>query len=91
MEYQSDEEQFGEEFIKDTGCELLENGHHLYGYIPDEGYNPHSMEEDGTYPEQLIWTYDNLPEEGLHEDLYTTIVELVCVSDRIFQLGSEEF
>ena len=69
-EYESDEERFGEEFMDDTVFEQLDNNHCLYRYVPDEGYNPHSMEEDGTYPEELTWTYKDLPEEGLHEDRY---------------------
>ena len=52
-EYEPDEEWWGEEFIKDTSCEKLDNNHCLYGYVPDVGYNPHSMEEDDTYPEEL--------------------------------------
>ena len=54
-EYDSEEERFGEDFKDDTVFEPLDNNnnHRLHGYVPDEGYNPHSMEEDGTYPEEL--------------------------------------
>ncbi len=69
-EYESEEERFGEDMLVDNDCEELDNIHRLYGYLPDEGYNPTSMEEDGNYPEELTWTYEDLPAEGLHEDLY---------------------
>jgi len=69
-EYDSEDDRFREEFIDETACEPLDNNHHLYGYVPDEGYNPHSMEEDGTYPEEFTWTYEDPPEDGLNEDLY---------------------
>ena len=63
-EYDSEEERFGEDFIDDTVFESLDNNHRLYGYVPDEGYNPHSMEEDGSYPEELTWTYEDPPDRG---------------------------
>jgi hypothetical protein len=73
-EYDSEEEQFGEDVIDNTVFEPLDNNHRLYGYVPDEGYNPHSMEEDGTYPEEFTWTYEDPPEDGLNEDLYRPLL-----------------
>ena len=67
--YNSYEESYREEFIEDTDVDELGNNHHLHEYLPDEGYNPESMEEDGYYPEKLTWSYEDLPTEGLHEDL----------------------
>jgi len=68
--YDSDEECYGEEFIEDNDVDELGNNHHLHGYLPDEGYNPECMEEDGDYPEKLKRSYEDLPAEGLYEDLY---------------------
>ncbi len=42
----------------------------LYGYLPDETYDPTSMEEDGAYPEELHFTYENVPPEGIQDHLY---------------------
>lgn len=33
----------------------------LYGYIQDDGYVSECMEEDGVYPEELAWTYGEIP------------------------------
>ena len=46
----SDEECYGEEFIKDNDVDELGNNHCLHGYLPDEGYIPESTEEDDDYP-----------------------------------------
>ena len=46
-EYESEDERFGEDMLVDNDCEELDNIHRLYRYLPDEGYNPTSMEEDG--------------------------------------------
>ena len=32
----------------------------LHGYLPDASYNPASMEEDGTYPQELNWSYSDV-------------------------------
>ena len=32
----------------------------LHGYLPDASYNPASMEEDGTYPQELNWLYSDV-------------------------------
>jgi hypothetical protein len=69
-DYDSAEEQIGEEMLDDTGSGELNAAHHLYGYLPDDTYNPESMEEDGTYPEDFIWTYQDLPPKGINEDRY---------------------
>ena len=42
----------------------------LYGYLPDDNYNPANMEEDGTYPEELHFTYEDIPPEGIQDHLY---------------------
>ena len=42
----------------------------LYGYLPDESYNPSSMEEDGAYSEELQFTYEDIPPEGIQDHLY---------------------
>lgn len=34
----------------------------LHGYLPDEAYNLSRMEDNGEYPEELNWTYDNIPQ-----------------------------
>jgi hypothetical protein len=57
------------EFI-DANEELIGESELLEGYSPDSSYNPTSMEEDGLYPNQLQWKYEDLPENGLEEDIY---------------------
>jgi hypothetical protein len=42
----------------------------LHGYVPDDGYNPSGMEEDGVYPEALSWTYGEVPQDGINENYY---------------------
>ena len=32
----------------------------LHGHLPDASYNPASMEEDGTYPQELNWSYSDV-------------------------------
>ncbi len=32
----------------------------LHGYRPDASYNPASMEEDGTFPQDLNWSYSDI-------------------------------
>ena len=39
--------------------ELYENDP-LFSYLPDNGYNPDSMKQDGFYPENLSWGYGDL-------------------------------
>eukprot|EP00804_Cyclotella_cryptica_P002240 CCRYP_019741-RA/>CCRYP_019741-RA protein AED:0.59 eAED:0.51 QI:0/0/0/0.33/0/0.33/3/0/370 len=65
------------EFI-DANEELIGESELLEGYLPDSSYNPTTMEEDGLYPNQqdglypnqLQWKYEDLPENGLEEDIY---------------------
>jgi hypothetical protein len=68
--YDSDEERYGEEFVDDNEGEELGNNDRLHGYLPDGNYVAESTEEDGRYPEELTWSYEDLPTEGLNEDLY---------------------
>lgn len=42
----------------------------LHGYSHDESYNPSEMEAYGVYPEELTWSYDEVPAEGIHENYY---------------------
>ena len=69
--YDSEEEKYGEEFVDDNEGDEMGNNDCRHGYLPDEGYVPENMEEDGCYPEKLAWSYKDLPTEGLNEDLYT--------------------
>ena len=32
--------------------------------------DPTSMDEDGLYPEEFAWTYDNIPVGGIQEDVF---------------------
>jgi hypothetical protein len=38
--------------------------------VPDDVYNPKSTKTDGAYPEEINWTYKDLPGEGINENLY---------------------
>ncbi|KAL3785320.1 hypothetical protein HJC23_008884 [Cyclotella cryptica] len=38
----------------------------LHGYVPDNGYNPSGLEEEGVYPETLTWTYGEVPENRIN-------------------------
>ena len=42
----------------------------LHGYTPEDGYNAQMMDEDGVYPYEYMWTYKEVPSNGLHEDHY---------------------
>ena len=44
----------------------------LFGYLPDDGYNPDSMKQGGFYAENLSWRHDDLACNGLTppSDLY---------------------
>ena len=52
--------------LDDTVSMEFNATHHLHGYLPDDTYNPESMKEDGTYPEEFVWTYHDLPPEGFN-------------------------
>ena len=36
----------------------------LFGYLPDDDYNPGRMEDDGFCLENLFWTHKDLPDDG---------------------------
>jgi hypothetical protein len=55
-----------EDFIEGT----LTQHDLLHGYIHDESYNPAEMEDDGVYPEDFTWSYENVPAGGIQEEYY---------------------
>ncbi len=63
-DYNSAEEEFGEDMLEDTVFVELNVTHHLHRYLPDDTCNPESMEEDGKFPEEFVWTYQDLLQKG---------------------------
>jgi hypothetical protein len=56
--------------IEDISTSELQNNHRLHDNVLDDVYNPESMEINGAYPEEVNWTYEDIPREGINEDLY---------------------
>ena len=73
IEVKSDiEEDNGEDLdIEDNGVIELQENNLLFDYMPDDDYNPDSMEQE-CYPENLNWRLDDLSSDGLTPppDLY---------------------
>ena len=55
----------GDEDVRDFNVDDL-----LHGYLPDNGYEPTNMEEDGQYNKEFEWRYEDVPSDGIEETLY---------------------
>jgi len=52
------------DFIDDADEVFLQESDLLDGYIPDDGYDPATMEEDGPYSNECSWTYEDPPQRN---------------------------
>jgi hypothetical protein len=68
--FDSDDEHTGDNELEEVPQFLLRESDRLYGYIPDDGYDPSYMEKDGMYPKELKFTYKDIPEGGINEEHY---------------------
>lgn len=57
-------------FTGDDDVRVLNVDDLLHGYLPDNGYEPTNMEEDGQYNEEFEWRYEDIPSDGIEETLY---------------------
>ena len=68
--YDSDDEHTEDNELTEVPQLLLCKCNCLHGYIPDDGYDPLNMEEDGTYPKELKLTYKDVSEGCINKEHY---------------------